>query len=281
MANIFADPERWEDYNGNSPPIWYNEEWNDYEIFGDSPIDADVYFSMSTDNVTAGDTLEFNYNFIDYTPPPGMQGYLNVVRNDTEVVESIALAESSTGTLAVAFPSGATTVTILLTVSSEGTGYVGFYLVDAALWLPPVPPEGYLVYELDKGWTFDGAYIPHFLELNWYFGEDPIHYHTIQKIRVHGLSKGLTKLTLAMNGMQTDYEPDYTEPQILDLPRNPKLIAVDLFPETNYVDSANRGISLQMKFEGRNTDISLPEPQHALQVLVVQSSPQGTGFRSN
>lgn len=281
MANIFLSPENWEDENSNVPPIWWSEEFGEYQIFGDSPIDADVYLYMVTYLVSSGDTLEFNYNFVDYTPPPGQQGYLNVVRNGTEVVYSVALADSTNGSVSVSFPSGADSVAIILTISDESTNYIGFYLVDATLRPTPAAVEGFLVYELDKGWTFDGAYIPHFLELNWYFGEDPIHYHTIQKIRVHGLSKGLTKLTLAINGMQTDYEPDYTEPQILDLPRNPKLLSTDLFPETNYVDSANRGISLQMKFEGRNTDIALPEPQHALQVLVVQSSPPGTGFRSN
>lgn len=146
---------------------------------------------------------------------------------------------------------------------------------------PPAPARGSRVYELDKGWSFDGAYIPHYLEMNWYFGDDPIHYHSIQKIRVHGMSKGIAQLTVATNGMQTDYERDFSEPQILDLPRNPKHISTELVPETNYTDSANRGLSIQMKFEGRNRDLTRPEPQHVLQVLSVQSSPAGTGFRSN
>jgi hypothetical protein len=139
----------------------------------------------------------------------------------------------------------------------------------------------FLVYELEKGWSFDGYYIPHYLELNWYFGDDPVTYHTIQKIRIHGLSKGRTYLQVSTNGMETDYLPDYSTPQYIDLPRRPTFVTEGFLPVTNYADNANHGISIQMKFEGRNTDITKPEPSHVIQVLVVQSSPQGTGSRAN
>lgn len=138
-----------------------------------------------------------------------------------------------------------------------------------------------LVYELEKGWSFDGYYIPHYLELNWYFGDDPVTYHTIQKLRVHGLSKGRTYLQLRTNGMQTDYSPDWSSAQYLDFPVHPVHIVDEFYPATNYTDSSNRGLSIQMRFEGRNTDITLPEPAHVLQVLATQSSPDDTGFRAN
>jgi hypothetical protein len=137
------------------------------------------------------------------------------------------------------------------------------------------------VYELEKGWSFDGYYIPHFVELNWYFGDNPVTYHAIQKIRIHGLSCGRTKLQVSTNGMQTSYDDQYTEAQWIDLPRNADFVSATLEPVTNYTDSANRGLSVQMKFEGRNTDITLPEPAHVIQVLLVQSSPIDTGFRAN
>ncbi len=138
-----------------------------------------------------------------------------------------------------------------------------------------------LVYELEKGWSFDGYYIPHFVELNWYFGDNPVTYHTIQKIRIHGLSKGRTFLQVSTNGMQTDYLDDYDSPQYIDLPEHVSFVTQDFNNVTNYANSENRGISIQMKFEGRNTDITLPEPSHVIQVLAVQSSPEGTGFRAN
>ena len=142
-----------------------------------------------------------------------------------------------------------------------------------------------LVYELDRGWSFDGAYIPHFLELNWFFGENPFVLDTIQKIRIHGLVKGVVNLQVAMSGMQgdvaTDYIADYMEPQFIDFPFAPIHVSSEFLPATNYVDVSDRGLALLMKFEGRNTDISLPEPAHVIQVLALQSSPQGNGKTSN
>lgn len=138
-----------------------------------------------------------------------------------------------------------------------------------------------LVYELERGWSFDGYYIPHLLELNWYFGESPFTYDTIQKIRVHGLTKGRALLNVAVAGMQTEYDSDYNEPQVLDLPYHPTTIKDDFVPTTNYTETSNRGISLQMKFQGRNTDMLKPEPPHVLQVLALQTSPQGNGRTTN
>ena len=48
--------------------------------------------------------------------------------------------------------------------------------------------------------------------------------------------------------------------------RFPHSEPLNFLPITNYTDQANRGISTQMKFEGRNVDITKPEPAHALQV---------------
>lgn len=137
------------------------------------------------------------------------------------------------------------------------------------------------VYELEKGWSFDGYYIPHFLELNWYFGEDPVTYNGYQKIRIHGLSKGRTFLQVSVNGMETDYLPDYSQPQYIDLPNTPTFVTPDFLPITNYTDTAARGLSVQMKFDGRNTDILLPEPSHVIQVLLLQNTPPTSGKRAN
>lgn len=137
------------------------------------------------------------------------------------------------------------------------------------------------VYELERGWSFDGYYIPHFLEVNWYFGEDPIHYHTIHKLRIHGLTKGNVNLQVAANGMQTTYLSDYTSNQYIDLKSPVEFVSSDFYSTTETTDLENRGLAIQLKFSGRNTNELLPEPPHVLQVLVVQSSPDGTGFTAN
>lgn len=143
------------------------------------------------------------------------------------------------------------------------------------------PPQMSYVYEAEKGWSFDGNYIPHFAEVNWYFGDNPVDYTSIQKVRIHGLSQGRALISVASNGIQQDgYDEMYSEPQWVDLPRNAETVLSELMPKTNYTDQANRGLAIQLKFEGRNKDISKPEPGHVLQVLVVQSSPPGTGQRS-
>jgi len=131
------------------------------------------------------------------------------------------------------------------------------------------------VYELDKGWTFDGNYIPHFVELNWYFGDNPVDYRGVQNLRIHGLTKGRCFLEVASNGMQTDYIEDYSEAQHINLPKNPTLISADYVPITNYAEPLNRGISVQYKFQGTNKDITRPEPSHVIQVLIVQSTTDG------
>ena len=141
------------------------------------------------------------------------------------------------------------------------------------------------VYEMEKGWSFDGMYIPHFLELNWLFQEDPFTYKTVQKIRVHGLTKGNVGLQVSMSGMQgdivTDYIEDYMDPQIIDLPFTPIYVLEEFRSVTNYVDYSDRGIALQMKFEGSNVDVLRPEPSHVLQVLALQGTPEGNGKRAN
>lgn len=279
MANLLEDADLWQSIIAlNSPP----EFW-----------DGSVYFIAQDDGGIGTGGPSDGVELVDPAPAGStVSGTLNVLSLDITfaptwyfvvvidgVVNSFIIESGNTYPFEYDVGTGDS---VEIYVSRDGTG--GGYQYSYEVEISPITPEPlrpYYVYELDKGWTFDGAYIPHFLELNWYFGDSPTQYHGIQKIRVHGLSKGRSYLTVSLNGMQTDYEPDYTEPQILDLPRNPKVISIDLFPETNYVDTAGRGLSIQMKFEGRNTDIALPEPQHALQVLILQSSPVGTGFDAN
>lgn len=171
--------------------------------------------------------------------------------------------------------------------SSEGT-YTYQILIEADVDTPP-PTSGsftrtspQLAYELDKGWSFDGAYIPHFVILNWYFGDNPVIYKGFQKVRIHGLTKGRAFLQLSVNGIEDEYSDDgFTTPQYIDIPKAATYVVSDFKPSTNYTDTANRGLGVQFKFEGRNTNIALPEPSHVIQVLVLQGTPDSTGKRAN
>lgn len=150
--------------------------------------------------------------------------------------------------------------------------------------VPPTPPTNFsnLAFEMERGFSFDGNYISHFLELNWFFGDNPVDFTGLQKVRIHGLAKGLAQLSVAANGMETDemdYEPYYSEGQYIDLPRESTGVSGDYFPVTNTTDLPARGISIQLMFKGRNEDVTLPEPSHVIQVLVLQTTQ--TGARSN
>lgn len=285
MANVFLDPNLWTD-GDNTPPIWWNDTDGQYEILAESsdPGVADGQFSISsTEELQPGDYIEFSYTLNFYapsgTPTPNV---LVITRDNFTLIEVIDVVNNPTGTVRVDIVEAGFYQIQMAVSASLYYELAGFYSFDAVLALPPAPTERSFVYELDRGWTFDGNYIPHYLVLNWYFGDNPVDYTSIQKVRIHGLSKGRAFLQMSVNGIQQDgYEEEFTEPQWIDLPRNPKLVSTELVPETNYTDTANRGLAIQMKFEGRNTDIALPEPGHVVQVLVVQASPPGTGFRSN
>lgn len=278
MANLLEDGTLWESRPaGNSPPeYWTGVAYEILRVGGGFPEDSAGI--VLVDPAPADSTIfaTVTPNLLEHV---GTANYYLVV-DINGALQVFLMTEDVSFDLDMVVPTGAT---VSIYISDFDNGFPTTRYSYEVFLNPAQPPSlrPFYVYELDKGWTFDGAYIPHFLELNWYFGETPTMYHGIQKVRVHGLSKGLSTLTLSVNGMQTSYEEQYTEPQWLDLPRNAEVISVDLLPKTNYTDVACRGLSIQMKFEGRNTDIALPEPQHALQVLIVQSTPVGTGFDAN
>ena len=150
--------------------------------------------------------------------------------------------------------------------------YVAHYNADS-------PVESDHVYGLDSGISFDGKYIPHYFDTNWYFGEAPIQYMGIQKLRLHGLSRGYTKLDIYAAGVQNDYSFGgnvfSTTAEPINLPRTPGNIYNELLPVTNIANLANRGIGIQLRFKGQNTDLTKPEPTHIAQVMVVYSRPGG------
>lgn len=135
-----------------------------------------------------------------------------------------------------------------------------------------------MVYEFEKGWGFAGRYIPHYAEMNWWFGDSPVANTAVQKLRIHGLAKGQSLLTVAVSNMcepVLSYDIDFTEPQWVDLPREPVRPRREFMPVTNYTDLASRGVSTQFRFEGRNEDVYATEPPHVIQVTVVQGTADG------
>lgn len=135
------------------------------------------------------------------------------------------------------------------------------------------------VYAMDQGDSFDGKYIPHSFDTNWYFGDSPTMYRGIQKVRVHGLSHGYSLIDVYAASIDNDYgfgtNIFQTTPEPINLPRTAGNIYNDLLPVTNICNLANRGLGIQLRFKGRNTDLTKPEPGHIMQVMVIYSRPSG------
>lgn len=280
MANIFNDPNRWTDNWFSTPSIYWNGAAGRYEILASSSASADSAFSIRTTDVSPGDFVEFVADFAELVYPVGStQAYLNIVA-DGLILMSHPITVGVAETVKYTFSSPFSQVDIVLVGFSGSSTVDYFYGIEATL-TGVVKLPGYHVYEIDRGWTFDGNYIPHYVVFNWYFGENPTVYTTMQKVRVHGLSMGTAKLKVQTSGIQTDYLQEFSDAEFLDLKNPYEFISEEFIPATNYADLANRGLAIQLKFEGRNCDLTLPEPSHVLQVLVPQSSPEGSGRSSN
>lgn len=244
--------------------------------WNDGPEDV---WSISMDDV--GVPLNWRITVVSYVAELGQtstayfRGRLSGV--DVSTVSNDAPDPALEFTPSPVFLSGCDELQYTPAESTESTAAEIYeYLIEVELAVPPEPQPGFYVYELEKGWSFDGNYIPHFVEMNWFFGDSPVVYTGIQKIRIHGLTKGNAYVQLECNGLETKYSRDgYQEAQYIDLLSEFDFVSSDFSPVTSYTDYSNRGLAIQMKFTGRNTNLTLPEPAHVIQVLVTQSTPSG------
>lgn len=274
MANLLADASLWYSmFALNTPP----EFW-----------DGSEYFIAQDDGGTGSGGLSDGIALVDPAPAGStVAGTLNALSLDNTFFPTWFFVVEINGTPNVTVIEAGNSYPFeydldagdAVRVFVSRDVYTGSYQYSYEVEIIPAAEvlRPYYVYELERGWTFDGAYIPHFLELNWFFGDTPVAYHTIQNVRIHGLTKGNAYLQVSTNGIQTSYLKDYSSPQYIDLLSDYEFVSSEFTPVTEGQDLENRGIAIQMKFQGRNTDIALPEPAHVLQVLVVQSSPSGTG----
>lgn len=138
---------------------------------------------------------------------------------------------------------------------------------------------GEYVYELDSGWGFDGKYIPHNFTINWYYGETITQFQTLAGVRIYGQSHGYTNMQVQASGIQNDMyfggTAFSTTTTPLNLPRAFTQYTAEPQDTTNRTDLAARGLAIQLKFSGSNTDLTAIEPSHVAQVLITYSTPDG------
>lgn len=138
------------------------------------------------------------------------------------------------------------------------------------------------VFELEKGWSFDGQDFPARLTMNLSFLETPFDYDQIRKIELHAVDYNNTTL-FAGFGTKYGEEGSYTGMTLgstyVPAGRNVAgTIALDYTPFSKMINVASRGRPLYLKFKNSSTatgdtSASAIEPPHILQALLVQYTP--------
>ena len=128
------------------------------------------------------------------------------------------------------------------------------------------------VYELDRGWGFDGYAIPASYTVNWYY-KDPFSDSTIKKVRLDGLSQGFSTCAITL---AKDYNLQFnTVGTDISIPKS-KVgeFTIDLVPVTNMANVAATGRNLSLKVTDTLLDIG-PTPPDIHQMMLVQFDPGG------
>ena len=138
-----------------------------------------------------------------------------------------------------------------------------------------IAPDTLRVYEMDKGWGFDGVYIPASYTINWYY-RDPFSYQTIRKFRVDGLTNGISSCKIYC---AKDYDTTYsTAGADISLPRTfSTQYQEEQIPASNIANIAESGRSISLKIvdEPYETDTEILLPPDIHQVGLVQFAPGG------
>lgn len=141
------------------------------------------------------------------------------------------------------------------------------------------------VFELERGWSFDGQDFPTRATINLSFLEEPFDYDQIRKIEIHGLDYNNTTL-FAGFGTKYGEEMSYTGMSLgstfTPAGRNVAgTLSTDYTPWSKMVNCATRGRPLYFKLKNSSTatggeSTSAIEPPHILQALLVHYNPART-----
>lgn len=140
------------------------------------------------------------------------------------------------------------------------------------------PVNGNRVYELDSGWGFDGQTFDHYFELAHLFNDGAANFIGINGMRVFGKSHGLSSLKVRAKGVEWDFEQALTGfAQDISLPpRTPAYFSRSKKDQTSFVDHANWGLGVSLRFEGSIAkNLTTTEPSHIVQVIVLRPRTEG------
>jgi hypothetical protein len=141
------------------------------------------------------------------------------------------------------------------------------------------------VFELERGWSFDGQDFPARATINLSFLEEPYDYDQVRKIEIHGLDYNNTTL-FAGFGTKYGEEMSYTGMSLGSTftPAGRNVaggVSNDYTPWSKMVNCATRGRPLYFKLKNSSTATgteatSAIEPPHILQALLVHYTPART-----
>lgn len=140
------------------------------------------------------------------------------------------------------------------------------------------PVNGKRVYELESGWGFDGQTFSHYFELAHLFNDGSANFIGISGMRVFGKSHGVASLKVRARGVEWDFEQELTAAsQDISLPpRIPPNFSRSKKDQTSFVDHANWGLGVSLRFEGStDKNLTTTEPSHIVQVIVLRPRTEG------
>jgi hypothetical protein len=127
------------------------------------------------------------------------------------------------------------------------------------------------VYELNTGWSFAGNFIPAYFVTSWQYAQ-PSNNWKLTKLILDGVSfgQGSLRLTTARDLLPTFQ----TTAENVSMPKTPAAtLSTDYTPYFTVASPHDRGRTISMKFTAHETDITVPEPPHICQVLVLGLQP--------
>lgn len=140
---------------------------------------------------------------------------------------------------------------------------------------------GQFVYEFDSGWSFDGNYIPHYAELNPYYGESPTSSKTLKGVVVEGSTTGVANIGLRVGEGLVPRDPDEGLHKI-SMPEKPgRGLSTDSTPSDSVTQVQYRARSFIFRLEGVPKGSSAiqrlnnPQPGYSIQALLVRLDGSG------
>lgn len=138
-------------------------------------------------------------------------------------------------------------------------------------------PNSKRVYELDRGWGFNGVMMEAWFDLAFMFPTKGVQTTSVEKARMFGMSHGYNKLDLKSAGMEKDFEQTYhTAVQDISMPSTTGAYYSTMRPVTAIVDQANWGLGIKLRINNTTAPGSADtEPPVICQVLNLHVRTEG------